>query len=47
VFYGDVVRDRISGLDVSQCESINVLVRDMENLDFCRSEEMHPGAVWS
>jgi hypothetical protein len=34
VFYGDVVCDRISGLDVSQCESINVVVRDMENLDF-------------
>jgi hypothetical protein len=34
VFYGDVVRDRIFGLDVSQCESINVVVRDMENLDF-------------
>jgi hypothetical protein len=34
VFYGDVVRDGISGLDVSQCESINVLGRDMENLDF-------------
>jgi hypothetical protein len=34
VFYGDVVRDRISGLDVSQCESINIVVRDTENLDF-------------
>jgi hypothetical protein len=34
VFYGDVVRDGIFGLDVSQCESINVVVRDMENLDF-------------
>jgi hypothetical protein len=34
VFYGDVVRDGISGLDVSQCESINIVVRDMENLDF-------------
>jgi hypothetical protein len=34
VFYGDVVRDGISGLDVSQCEYINVVVRDMENLDF-------------
>jgi hypothetical protein len=34
LFYGDVVRDGISELDVSQCESINVVVRDMENLDF-------------
>jgi hypothetical protein len=34
VFYGDVVRDRIFRLDVSQCESINIVVRDMENLDF-------------
>jgi hypothetical protein len=34
VFYGDVVRDGIFGLDVSQCESINVVVRDMKNLDF-------------
>jgi hypothetical protein len=34
VFYGDVVQEGIYGLDVSQCESINVVVRDMENLDF-------------
>jgi hypothetical protein len=34
VFYRDVIRDGISGLDVSQCEYINVVVRDMENLDF-------------
>ena len=34
VFYGDVVRNGISGLDVSQCESMNVVVKDMENLDF-------------
>jgi hypothetical protein len=31
VFYVDVVRDGISRLDVSYCESINVVVRDMEN----------------
>jgi hypothetical protein len=36
VFYGDVIRDGISGLDVSQCESINVVERDMENLDFMK-----------
>jgi hypothetical protein len=46
VFYGDVVRDEISGLDVSRCESINVVVRHGEHR-FCGSEEMHPGAVWS
>jgi hypothetical protein len=34
VFYRDVVHDGISGLDVSHRESINVVVRDMENLDF-------------
>jgi hypothetical protein len=34
VFYGDVVCDGIFGLDVSQCESINIVVRDIENLDF-------------
>jgi hypothetical protein len=34
VFYGDVVRDEISGLDVSHCESMNVVVREIENLDF-------------
>jgi hypothetical protein len=33
VFYGDMVRNGISELDVSHCESINVIVRDMENLD--------------
>jgi hypothetical protein len=41
VFYGDVVRDGISGLDVSQCESINIVVRDMENLDLSVSDCMH------
>jgi hypothetical protein len=34
VFYGDVVRDEISGLDVSHCESMNVVVREIENLYF-------------
>jgi hypothetical protein len=34
VFYGDVVRDEISRLDVSHCESINIVVREMENIDF-------------
>jgi hypothetical protein len=34
VFYGDVVHDGISVLDVSHCESINIVVRDMENLNF-------------
>jgi hypothetical protein len=41
VFYGDVVCDGISGLDVSQCESINIVVRDMENLDLSVSDCMH------
>jgi hypothetical protein len=41
VFYRDVVRDGISGLDVSQCESINVVVRDIENLDLSVSDCMH------
>jgi hypothetical protein len=34
VLHRDVVHDGIFGLDVSQCESINIVVRDMENLDF-------------
>jgi hypothetical protein len=34
VFYGDMVHEGISGLDVSHCESRNVVVRDMGNLDF-------------
>jgi hypothetical protein len=34
VFYGDMVRDVNSGLDVSHYESINIVVRDMENLNF-------------
>jgi hypothetical protein len=34
VFYGDMVHDGNSGLNVSHYESINIVVRDMENLDF-------------
>jgi hypothetical protein len=41
VFYRNVVRDGISGLDVSQYESTNVVVRDMENLDLSVSDCMH------
>jgi hypothetical protein len=33
VFYGDVIRSGIYGLDVSHCESMTLVVRDMENLD--------------
>jgi hypothetical protein len=29
VFYGDVVHDGISGLDVFYCESINIIVSDV------------------
>jgi hypothetical protein len=41
LFYGDMVRDGIFGLDVSQCESINIVVRDMKNLDLSFSDCMH------
>ena len=34
VFYGDVVRDDISGVNVSNCESMIVVVKDMVNKSF-------------
>ena len=34
VFYGDVVRDDISGVNVSNCESMKVVVKDMVNKSF-------------
>ena len=34
VFYGDVVRDEFSGVDVSRCDSMKVVVTDMVNREF-------------
>ena len=34
VFYGDVVRDDPSGLDLSRRESVNVVVKDMVTVGF-------------
>ena len=34
VFYGDVVRDGPSGVDVSLCGSTTVVVRDMVNVGY-------------
>ena len=34
VFYGDIVRDNTSGVDVSCCDSMQVVVRDMVNTLF-------------
>ena len=34
MFYGDVVRDAISGVDVSSCESMQVQVRNMVHKTF-------------
>jgi hypothetical protein len=42
VLYGDVVRDDLSRMNVSNCELINILVRDMVNIDFAKVS-----GVWS
>ena len=34
MFYGDVVRDDISGVDVSNCDSMKVVISDMVNKSF-------------
>jgi hypothetical protein len=34
LFYGDVVRDEFYGVDVSQCDSMKVVVTDMVNRGF-------------
>jgi hypothetical protein len=50
VFYGDVVRDDVSGVDVSSCNTVNVVARDMVNISFSevrrciRAEFCHPCA---
>jgi hypothetical protein len=38
VFYWDIVHDDVYGVDVSNCESMNVIVRYMLNIDLRKSE---------
>jgi hypothetical protein len=46
VLYGDVVPVDLSRMHVSKCELVNVLVRDMVNIDFAKVQ-MHLSGVWS
>jgi hypothetical protein len=39
VLYGDVVRDDVSGVDMSKCDSMKIIVKGMVNVGFLEAED--------